>query len=90
MQEFSHAFESAYEIIVTDIYASAREKETLGISGKTLVEEIAKHHAHVYYGKDAKGVSMLLDKQVAPGDLVIFMGAGDIYSWSKKLWMKSL
>ncbi|MCX6792289.1 MAG: UDP-N-acetylmuramate--L-alanine ligase, partial [Candidatus Gottesmanbacteria bacterium] len=52
MSEFSHAFTNAHRVILTDIYSSARETDTLGISGKTLVEETAKHHIDVLYAPD--------------------------------------
>ena len=83
--EFSRAFTNASEVILTDIYASAREHDTLGISGKTLVEETAKHHANVFYAPDSKAVSRLLVDHTKEGDVVICMGAGDMYSWEKEI-----
>lgn len=85
LSEFAQAFTSAHEVILTDIYASAREHETLGISGKTLVMETAKHQPHVFYAPDAGAVSTLLSQRTRAGDVVIFMGAGDIYTWEKQI-----
>lgn len=84
MREFSGAFTAAQEVILTDIYSSARETDTLGISGKTLVEETAKHHANVLYAPDYSSVSRTLRQHMQQGDIIIFMGAGDIYGWSKR------
>lgn len=84
MTEFSGAFTDAGEVVLTDIYASAREHETLGISGRTLAEETAKHHAHVYFAPDFSAVKKLLHDHMKPSDVIIFMGAGDIYGWSKR------
>ncbi len=85
LPEFARAFGNAHEIILTDIYASAREKETLGISGKTLVQEVAKHNSHVYYAPDYTAVSSFLQKHMKPTDVIILMGAGSIYTWGRRL-----
>ncbi len=84
LHEFANAFGDAHEVILTDIYASARETSDLGISGKTLVEETAKNHRHVHYAPDFAAVKKLLHQKMQPSDILIFMGAGDIYGWSKR------
>ena len=84
LSEFSHAFTNAHEVILTDIYSSARETDTLGISGKTLVEETAKHHQNVYFAPDYSHVNKLLRQHMQPNDVVLFMGAGNIYTWGKQ------
>ena len=84
LSDFAHAFTNAQEVVLTDIYSSARETDTLGISGKTLVEETAKHHANVLYAPDYPAVKKLLSSHMKSGDIIIFMGAGDIYGWSKR------
>lgn len=89
LSDFARSFKDATMVILTDIYASAREHDTLGISGKTLVEETLKNHRHVIYGKDYEQVEKILGREAQAGDIVIFMGAGNIYTWSKKLWMKN-
>ncbi len=85
MREFSRAFADAHEVILTDIYSSARETDTLGVSGKTLVEETAKHHPNVYFAPDYEAVQKLLAAHMHPKDIIIFMGAGSIYTWGRKL-----
>ena len=84
MSEFARAFEKADEVILTDIYASARETETLGISGKTLVEETAKYHRNVYFAPDYAATAKRLRATMQQSDIILFMGAGDIYGWSKR------
>ena len=84
LSEFAGAFGDAQEVILTDIYSSARETDTLGISGKTLVEETAKHHPNVLYAPDFSAVQKVLRTHMRPEDIIIFMGAGDIYGWSKR------
>jgi UDP-N-acetylmuramate--alanine ligase len=84
MSEFSHAFTDAQKVILTDIYSSARETDTMGITGKTLVEETAKHHTGVMYGPDFSHVSALLRQHMQPDDIILFMGAGSISTWGKQ------
>lgn len=85
LSDFARSFGSANMVILTDIYASARERDTLGMRGKTLVEETLKHHRTVAYGKDFSEVEKILSRETASGDIVIFMGAGDIYNWGRKI-----
>lgn len=89
LKEFSLAFSDADTVILTDIYASAREHETLGITGETLVQETMKHHPHVMYGSTMKDVESTLSRLAKPGDIVVLMGAGDIYTHAAAL-MKGL
>jgi UDP-N-acetylmuramate--alanine ligase len=86
MSEFSQAFTDASKVILTDIYSSARERDTLGITGKTLVEETTKHHRNVFYAPDFSAVKKLLRKHLQPQDILIFMGAGSIYTWGRKFY----
>ncbi len=81
---FSKAFADASMVLLTDIYSSARETSDLGITGKTLVEETAKHHPNVLYAPDFPAVQNILHTQMQAGDIIVFMGAGDIYGWSKR------
>lgn len=81
LSEFGRCFTDADTVILTDIYASAREQDTLGITGMTLVSEAAKYHRDVRYASDKAAVIDTLTTAVNRGDVVIFMGAGDIYNW---------
>ncbi len=85
LTEFAHAFSPANMVVLTDIYASAREHDTLGIDGSTLVTEASKHHPNVLYAKGEVEVEKILGSTVKSGDVVIFMGAGDIYGWGRKI-----
>lgn len=77
LKEFGEAFAEADMVVVTDIFASAREKEVV-ITTKDLVEEIRKHHPNVVYvPQNELGDYM---RQNLPANAVaITMGAGDIY-----------
>lgn len=84
LPEFAKAFRDAHMVLLTDIFSSARETDTLGMSGKTLVEETAKHHPNVFYAPDFPAVKKLLHEHMQQGDIIIFMGAGSIYTWVHK------
>lgn len=86
MHDFSRAFSDADTAILTDIYASARESDTLGITGKTLFEETLKHHRNVLYGSRVEDI---LNRELTSNSVVIFMGAGDIYNWGRKIWKRN-
>ncbi len=73
--KFTEAFECADKVILTDIYA-ARETNESGITSKKLAEMIGEKAA---YGGDLDSTATLLNETVGEGDLVIVMGAGDIY-----------
>lgn len=81
LTEFGTAFTNADMVILTQIYASAREHDTLGIDGMTLVHELTGHHKDVRFAEDKVGVIDVLKKSRGDNDVVIFMGAGDIYNW---------
>ncbi len=81
LSEFSLAFHDATIVVLADIYASARESDTLGVSGELVSEEIKKFHEKVYFSPKKDDVLKTLESIQKPGDVIIFMGAGDIYSW---------
>lgn len=83
--EFGRAFADCDTVLLTDIYASAREHDTLGINGNTLVLETAKNHRDVHFVKDKNAIVEKLKALIKPGDVVVFMGAGDIYNWEGEI-----
>ncbi len=78
MDDFAGALATADEIVLADIYA-AREKNTIGISSDDLRRHMLQQNTNVYYIPDFKKIEEFLLANVKPGDLVITMGAGDIY-----------
>jgi UDP-N-acetylmuramate--alanine ligase len=79
--EFGKSFFQADVLIVTDIYP-AREKPIEGVTGE-LVARAAREYGHrdVTYIPDASDIPPYLRKVTKRGDLVITLGAGDI--WEK-------
>ena len=82
-KEFGLSFFDAEVLLVTDVYPS-REKPIEGVTGK-LISDTAKEYGHrdVHYLKDKTELPGKLKEIVKDGDIVITMGAGDIYMYKK-------
>lgn len=78
LEEFSDAFHDADSVILSDIYA-ARELDKGEIHSKTLAEKINSKGQEAIYINGFDNIVHYLEKKVSPGDLIITMGAGDIY-----------
>ena len=77
--QFATAFQGVDKLFLTDIY-SASEKPIEGVSGKTIVNAvIAAGQTAVVYEPDFEKLSEKLFLEAKPGDLLLTMGAGDIY-----------
>jgi UDP-N-acetylmuramate--alanine ligase len=84
-EEFAKAFLLADILIVTDIYP-AREEPIQGITGELIVNSAKLYgHKNAHYVPDKKNVSDYLLSTVKKDDLVIMMGAGDIWKFSVEL-----
>lgn len=84
-EEFGSALLDSDVLVVTDVYP-AREEAIPGVTGE-LVSRAASGHGHrqVTYLSDAGKVPDLLAEIVQPGDLVVTMGAGDIWKVAVEL-----
>jgi UDP-N-acetylmuramate--alanine ligase len=82
LDEFSKSFDDADVVVIPDIYAS-RELFTDRISSKDLVIEIIKNkkneNQQVVYIPELKDVASFLDEKAGVGDIILTVGAGDIY-----------
>ncbi|MFA4936719.1 MAG: UDP-N-acetylmuramate--L-alanine ligase [Patescibacteria group bacterium] len=87
LTDFGISFKDADEVIVLDIYASARET-TGDITSEQLVEEIIKHHPKVIYQPKISDVVEYLANSLSRSDLVITMGAGDVWKVGDELIKK--
>ena len=87
-QDFLTAFNDANVLILTDIYP-AGEDRIEGVEAKGLFEGIRDHgHKDVTYLSDKREVVDHLLRILVPGDLVITLGAGDIWQVSDELLKK--
>ncbi len=74
--QFAESLGAADIVVVTDIY-KAREQPIPGVSAEDIVGKIKGVDA--YYVRDKNDVIGVLRDKVGNGDVVIFMGAGDIW-----------
>lgn len=87
LEDFSRSLSLADEVIITQIYASAREKEDNSITGAMLAQrtrEFLKNSKHLKQDQVLK----YLKKTTGKSDVVLTMGAGDIYKVAKELTQK--
>lgn len=87
LEDFSRSFKDADHVIITDIYA-AREKDEGRIHSKRLAELI-KDHPDVQYMKDFEEIVNHLYQNAKSTDLVLTMGAGDVYRIGEQLLEKA-
>lgn len=78
MNEFASSFTDADCIVITDIYA-AREADTGEVHARMLAEAADKQSGNTIYISGFDEIVAYLERKVSPGDMVITMGAGDIY-----------
>jgi UDP-N-acetylmuramate--alanine ligase len=77
--EFAHAFDQADLLFMTEIYA-AGETPIPGVSGERLAEAVrAAGHPSVTWVERRDALAERVRPALQPGDLVITLGAGDIW-----------
>lgn len=76
LTDFTRALGGADITLVTDIYASAREAQK---------EEGLAQRLGGLYAPTRKNVSEWLHKELKEDDIIVFMGAGDIYQWARSI-----
>lgn len=86
--DFVQSFKFANSVIITDIYASAREAVDDSVSGYSLAEAVSKQHPDAKFVPHADLVSYL-QKHLQPGDALFTLGAGDIYQIHQSLLASS-
>lgn len=86
--DFATSFGEADEVIVLDIYGSAREEQG-GVSSKDLVDKIREQGTRsteqIKYIPTLKEAEEYLRENVSRGDVVILMGAGDVFRVGENL-----
>lgn len=76
--EFGEAFGDADEIIIADIFA-ARETDDGTVSAAQLAERIAQTGKSARYVGDFAAIEAYLHEHCKSGDLLMTVGAGDVY-----------
>lgn len=78
LKDFANALSLADIVILADIYA-AREKNTLGISSTAILDELKALGQEAYYFPSFDEIENFLLQNCINNDLLITMGAGNIY-----------
>jgi UDP-N-acetylmuramate--alanine ligase len=77
IQEFATVFGDADQVIIAPVY-SAGEAPIPGVSSDHLASAIAEHHNQVYAQPTLADLNHFLRDFLQPGDLALFLGAGDL------------
>ncbi len=87
-EDFGRAFFNADVLVLTDVYP-AREEPIQGVTGE-LIANAAKEfgHKHVHYIPDKAKVPDVLMQIKKKGDLILTMGAGDIWKFGEEFVRK--
>jgi UDP-N-acetylmuramate--alanine ligase len=93
LNDFGTAFSDADVLILTDVYP-AREAPIPGVTGELIADAVRQGgHKSVHYVADKKEIPDFLMKVKRQGDIIVTMGAGDIWKYGeefvKKLKMKN-
>ena len=82
--EFVNSFDFADNIIISDIYA-ARERDNGKVSAENLAKKIKEKGKNAIYIKELNDIKEYISKNCKKDDLLITMGAGDVYKIGEKL-----
>jgi UDP-N-acetylmuramate--alanine ligase len=84
-EEFVRSFNDADVLVVTEIYAASEEKID-GVTGAALAETIrSAGHRHVIFAPTKEEVVSRVAEIAVAGDMVVTLGAGDIYKTGEEL-----
>jgi UDP-N-acetylmuramate--alanine ligase len=76
LKEFSTAFQDADVVVLTDIYSAGEAYS--GIDGSHVADAVRQHHPKVHYCPSLGDLSQWLQLHLCPGDMAVFLGAGNI------------
>lgn len=83
---FARSFSQADEVIISEIYSPAGEKQIEGVTAERLAAEIRKQsNPRTQYLATQDEIFAYLRSSVHAGDLVLTMGAGDIWKVAERL-----
>jgi len=79
LEEFTRSFNNSDVLVILPIYA-ASEEPIPGVSGQALADSIRAHgHRQVIYQDSLDACVEYLTTMLAPHDLLLTLGAGDVY-----------
>jgi len=87
LDDFAKALSAADVVVLADIYA-AREPDIYGVSSKDIADRIEKLGTEVHYLGSFDQCEKFLEKNIVNNDLLITMGAGNVYLVGEHLLQK--
>ncbi len=88
LEDFADALSAADLVILPDIYA-AREDDIYGISSRDLQQKIQEKGTECAYIPEFEKIVQFLQKELLHDDLLITMGAGNVFTVGEQLLAKS-
>ena len=88
MDEFAEALAQADEIVLAPIYF-AREEAIPGVTHEALGEKTKKHNPNVHIVDTLQDAASKADELAQEADIIILMGAGDLYQYAKEIVAKN-
>lgn len=80
--QFSKCFQEVDTVVLVDVFTSEREQH-IYFDTNELYKELKKHHPQVLYFGDLENTAKGLKPLLRPRDVVVTMGAGDVYKVKK-------
>ena len=87
-KEFSKAFSDTDVVGFMDIYSSAREEIDKTVSSEKLAKETSKYNKNAFYAGNHKKTLSWINENIKRGDILLTVGAGDIFHLHKGLLEK--
>lgn len=91
MEQFARCFYHSDVLVLTEIYA-ASEQPIAGVTGSRLAQEVASHgHHDLHFCPTIAEALDRLKSTLAPGDVVMTLGAGNVWQLGEELlaWLRS-
>jgi len=84
--DFAKSFKGADVVVICETYfVRGREEIKVTKTAKDLADAISNPNNKVFYGENLEKTGQIVREQIKEGDVVIFMGAGDIDSLARGL-----
>ena len=87
LHDFAKSFSDVDVVLLVDIFASARER-AVAITSKDLADAVTQTHPNASYTGGIEQTVTALRSQLKPDDVIVTMGAGNVYEVRDKLLMK--
>lgn len=89
LADFGSAFSHASKVAIAPIYSSARESPLKDITAERVADSVQRSGVPAFAVPTYQDVVQFLDRNTGPGDIAVFMGAGDINEWADTYAKKS-